>query len=358
MPLLLLVAFEQSYVIHKRKTAKFCCIGFDRGHRLKNTDGLKCVSRLLRYSMWFISAGLLVFNCVMNARVIESTRGGSNAYLLKQRRFTTKGMLQSSSTAAGGGGMNPQAGDLVEYVIVVTFTFYFGLSLWNYGKNFSMKMTAMPCNRWMAMLFGSLQLLILSLLPDTFTVFTADLSVVLYMLTMILLQREVLLDLTKLMDYDKNSKREDAAGGSVDSTGISLGGMEGGGGGGGTRNGSGIHSLPSWALGNAMTELASATRAEVNLIEEMEKNNRHPFANPMRSGGGGGGGGGESKSAATGDRPRIKPPGEVGLGAIARLKAMHAKNVKFRPLAPNYVAALAKAQEGGDSKTGEATAAE
>ena len=55
MPLLLLVAFEQSYVIHKRKTAKFCCISFDRGHRLKNTDGLKCVSRLLRYSMWFIS---------------------------------------------------------------------------------------------------------------------------------------------------------------------------------------------------------------------------------------------------------------------------------------------------------------
>ena len=35
VPLILIVAFEQSYVIHKRKTAKFCCIGFDRGHRLK-----------------------------------------------------------------------------------------------------------------------------------------------------------------------------------------------------------------------------------------------------------------------------------------------------------------------------------
>ena len=68
-----------------------------------------------------------------------------------------------------------------------------------------MKMTAMPCNRWMFMLFGSLQLLVFSLLPDTLTVFTADLSVVLYMLTMILLQREVLLDLTKLMDYDIDS---------------------------------------------------------------------------------------------------------------------------------------------------------
>ena len=349
MPLLLLVAFEQSYVIHKRKTAKFCCIGFDRGHRLKNTEGLKCVSRLLRYSMWVISAGLLVFNCIMNARVIESTRGGSNAYLLKQRRFTTKGMLQSSSSAAGGVGMNPQAGDLVEYIIVVTFTFYFGLSLWNYGKNFSMKMTAMPCNRWMAMLFGSLQLLVLSLLPDTFTVFTADLSVVLYMLTMILLQREVLLDLTKLMDYDKNSKRSDIGDG-MDSSGISLGNIEDG----GASNGMG--SLPSWALGSAMAKLESSVRAEVYLIEEMEKS-RHPYTNPLRTTKVGGGGESKSVTLETPDRPRIKPQGEVGVGAIARLKAMHAKNVKFRPLAPNYVAALAKAKESADGKAGEVRAA-
>ena len=41
----------------------------------------------------------------------------------------------------------PQIGDLVEFCFLGVFTLYFGFSLWNYGKNYSMQMTAMPCNR-------------------------------------------------------------------------------------------------------------------------------------------------------------------------------------------------------------------
>ena len=250
--------------------------------------------------MWFISTGLLVFNAVMNWRVIESTRKGSNEYLLKQKRFTTKSMLAST-----------QPGDLVQYIVVVSFTLYFGLSLWNYGKNFSMKMTAMPCNRWMAMLFGSLQLMALSLLPETVTVFTADLSVVLYMLTMILLQREVLLDLTKLMDYDKNKAMGvtgDSLAGSLRSieSGVmphELGKADGG-------------ALPSWALGDAMLDLRVQMRAQI-YVEELA--NVKAYSNPLRG-----------SNRLPDSTPSIKPKGEVGRGAIEMLKYMHAKNTQFR----------------------------
>ena len=93
VPLILIVAFEQSYVIHKRKTAKFCCIGFDRGHRLKAKN----------FQVWFIAGGLAIFNVVMNAMIVM----GSQLDLRKQQRFTYKSLIE-----------NPQAGDLVEFIFM------------------------------------------------------------------------------------------------------------------------------------------------------------------------------------------------------------------------------------------------
>ena len=104
VPLILIVAFEQSYVIHKRKTAKFCCIGFDRGHRLKAKNfQVQVLSMVLRSSMWFIAGGLAIFNVVMNAMIVM----GSQLDLRKQQRFTYKSLIE-----------NPQAGDLVEFVFM------------------------------------------------------------------------------------------------------------------------------------------------------------------------------------------------------------------------------------------------
>ena len=155
VPSILVIAFEQAYVVHKRKVANFCCIRFDRGHRLNSTTYR---SNAMRLSMWFIAGCLLIFNLAMNILVV---RGDLDFHLDKQQRFTTKSLIT-----------NPQMGDLVEFVLLVIFTLYFGVSLWKYGKNFSMSVSAMPCNNWMYMLAGSILLFALNLLPDTITPFT------------------------------------------------------------------------------------------------------------------------------------------------------------------------------------------
>ena len=167
VPLILIVAFEQSYVIHKRKTAKFCCIGFDRGHRLKAKNfQVGVLSCVLRLSMWFVAGGLAVFNIVMNYNVMQSLDIND---IRKQQRFTYKSLIT-----------NPQPGDLVEFCFLGIFTLYFGFSLWNYGKNYSMQMTAMPCNRWIMMLIGSFILIVSNLLPKNITPFTGTVFCVFY----------------------------------------------------------------------------------------------------------------------------------------------------------------------------------
>ena len=183
VPLILIVTFEQSYIIHKRKTAKFCCIGFDRGHRSQNKNWqVQVLSRILRYTVWFVALGLAIFNIVMNTKVLTS-----EAPLRQQQRFTYKSLIS-----------DPQPGDLVEYIFMSTFTLYFGFSLWKYGKNYSMNMTAMPCTRWIMMLVGSIGMVVGNVLPPWITPFTADTSVVLYLMTVILLEKEVLDDLKNL----------------------------------------------------------------------------------------------------------------------------------------------------------------
>jgi hypothetical protein len=184
VPLILIVAFEQSYVIHKRKTAKFCCIGFDRGHRLKAKNlKVQFIAMTLRYTIWFIAGGLAIFNLIMNTSVVTK-----EIDLRKQQRFTYKSLIEY-----------PQAGDLVEFIFMGIFTLYFGFSLWNYGKNYSMNMTAMPCNRWMMMLIGSIFMVISNLLPSWISPFTADISISIYLVTVILLEKEVLEDMSRLL---------------------------------------------------------------------------------------------------------------------------------------------------------------
>jgi len=174
VPLILIVAFEQSYVIHKRKTAKFCCIGFDRGHRLKAKNfAVEVMSFVLRSSIWIVAGGLAVFNTVLNFNALAA----GPSVLRKQQRFTYKSLsklnnVEEEEKKKRGKKrekkkMNektdfsfsffvadveflvnePQIGDLVEFCFLGVFTLYFGFSLWNYGKNYSMQMTAMPCNR-------------------------------------------------------------------------------------------------------------------------------------------------------------------------------------------------------------------
>jgi hypothetical protein len=70
-----------------------------------------------------------------------------------------------------------------------------------------MKMTAMPCTIWMMMLVGSFGMVVSNLLPSWISPFTANISMVLYLMTVILLEKEVLEDMSRLMEW-KDGKAE------------------------------------------------------------------------------------------------------------------------------------------------------
>ena len=108
--------------------------------------------------------------------------------------------------------------------------------------------------------------------------------------------------------------------------------------------------LPGWALGGAIQNLRNTMLAEVYVDEE--KRQHAAYMNPLRA---------ELAGMHRGEAKvakktlRVKPRGEVGKGAIERLKEMHAKKVQFRPLAQNYLVALAKA-DSEENGTAEVTA--
>ena len=93
VPLILIVAFEQSYVIHKRKTAKFCTSGLTAATASSHAVP-SAVSPVCLRPPWLVAprSGLQRdYECAGDCV--------DNAYLLKQQRFTTKCMAKIRSLA-------------------------------------------------------------------------------------------------------------------------------------------------------------------------------------------------------------------------------------------------------------------
>jgi hypothetical protein len=69
VPILLVVIFEITYLVHKRRSVNFCGMYFDDGVRVNNTAFMSC---MLRNSIRSLATVLLVMGIVVNFNLFSS----------------------------------------------------------------------------------------------------------------------------------------------------------------------------------------------------------------------------------------------------------------------------------------------
>ena len=185
-PLVLISTFEQTYLTFKRRSANFCCIKFDDGHRKKST---RLRSKIARASAWIYGLGMLTWTLITNISLIYEPVEPS-----KMRRFTTKSLNVK----------DPWSVDVLELSIFLIFLFYLSFEIWRYGTTLAFQINTTYCNKW-SFMFGATTLILVSyLLPAAQSIYFADLSLVIFLVANFKIELMILEDLRRARALQKN----------------------------------------------------------------------------------------------------------------------------------------------------------
>jgi hypothetical protein len=140
-PLFLVTIFEMTYMVHKRRSVKFCGIVFDQGHRI-NTE--PC-SWFLRHFVRIVALGLFIWGIVVYFQLGSGT----------------------SDPTAGTGGFVDFHGASSQFVLTIlpgvimaAISLYLSVYMWKYGNDASIIVHATICNQWIFVFLGSLAFII------------------------------------------------------------------------------------------------------------------------------------------------------------------------------------------------------
>mmetsp|Transcript_20678 Transcript_20678/g.62913 ORF Transcript_20678/g.62913 Transcript_20678/m.62913 type:complete len:335 (+) Transcript_20678:120-1124(+) len=138
IPGILLFFYETAYLVHKRRSVKFCCITFDEGHR--RSYSLK--SFAARHSTQVVAILLLVTNILVNFDLlkIEDDTAGQTGYA-----DLTDGDHNEHVFFA-----------LVPSMVLAVYVLYFGIALWKYGTSISLTVYSSRANPWVITLIGAI----------------------------------------------------------------------------------------------------------------------------------------------------------------------------------------------------------
>jgi hypothetical protein len=160
VPFFLVISFELTYLIHKRRSVNFCGIRFDDSHRNNDYSGRVCLQTILRFSVWAVALFLFVLGIFVNFEYVfdESVHSGR------------KGLHEISDDSETHFILS-----LTPTLVLLVCTFYFGVSLWLYGTQYSLfKVHPTPFNPWIWMFVGAVALLAGQLMPTEIYPITAN----------------------------------------------------------------------------------------------------------------------------------------------------------------------------------------
>lgn len=120
VPLLLMVVFELTYLVHKSRSVNFCGMYFDEGRRVHNTAAMSC---MLRNSIRSLATLLLVMGLLVNLDVIQDNvtidalvgRAGWHSFFTMEGNAKAKMHLLLS---------------LLPVAVLVVVSFYLSIMLW------------------------------------------------------------------------------------------------------------------------------------------------------------------------------------------------------------------------------------
>lgn len=183
-PILLIVAFELTYLVHKRRSVNFCGMYFDEGRRVNKTITTPIKSFLLRNLIRILAIFLFAMGIVGN--------------------FDLTGELTTVNELAGRAGWwslvkDPRPWDekwplllsLLPTAVLALCSFYFSFLLWRYGTESSIVVHSSVLNPWFNPFFGTVALAAGQVAPEEWYPLTSNIGLLIFVITLLLLMAEV-----------------------------------------------------------------------------------------------------------------------------------------------------------------------
>ena len=196
VPILLLLTFERTYVLHKRRSVNFCGIQFDEGRRLK----INFKDWLLRNLVRIISGSLIAISVVANFAIVgEGNVADGHEALSVGWQYVFNTEISSKDTIA----QSVRAFmSLIPVSILVLANIYFAFVMWLYGSYRSMIIHSTYLNPWISLLFGTLTLAVTQILGGTgIYPLTSALGYVVLVISILILMVEVDKDMQAAAEF-------------------------------------------------------------------------------------------------------------------------------------------------------------
>jgi len=188
VPILLIVVFEITYLVHKRRSVNFCGMYFDEGVRVKNTAFMSC---MLRNSIRTLATVLLVMGLVVNFDLIQTgadvdaLAGRAGWWALAGEDWDGKVHLLLS---------------LIPTAVLTLVSFYLSIMLWRYGTESAMVVHSSMCNPWFYSFFGTLAMAVGQLFGEELYTVMSNAGMLIFIITILLLMVEVDKDINATTD--------------------------------------------------------------------------------------------------------------------------------------------------------------
>mmetsp|Transcript_15052 Transcript_15052/g.30623 ORF Transcript_15052/g.30623 Transcript_15052/m.30623 type:complete len:484 (-) Transcript_15052:273-1724(-) len=189
VPILLIVIFELTYLVHKRRSVNFCGMYFDEGRRVDNTAVMSCMLRNSIRTLAFVLLvmGLMVnFDKVFGAPVDElAGRAGWWPLFQDDASWDEKVHLLLS---------------LIPTAILALVSFYLSIMLWRYGTESAMVVHSSMLNPWFYSFFGTVALAVGQFFGEKLYPIMSNTGMLIFNTTILALMTEVDKDIVATYD--------------------------------------------------------------------------------------------------------------------------------------------------------------
>lgn len=205
VPIFLLVIFELTYIVHKRRSVHFCGMFFDEGRLGRRVQGVFSTpvkSFVLRNLIRIISILCLLMGIIANLDLLKDAV--QNDKLAGRMGWW---MLFMEGTKYDENGDRKVIWtwhillSLIPTAVLIVCSFFLSIALWRYGSNSSMVVHSSWLNPWFFPMFGTIALFIGQLFSTKWYPFSSNFGLLVYMATLLILMRAIDKDIISTTEF-------------------------------------------------------------------------------------------------------------------------------------------------------------
>jgi len=195
VPILLVTIFELTYIVHKRRSLNFCGLKFDEGRRVTSIITTRWRSFLARHALRISALIMLGIGIFVNLDLLSFV--------------TNADQLTGRIGWAALWGNNDKWSNADTLILISLFptnvliisSLLLTTSLWRYGTESSLIVHSSFLNIWFFPFFGTLALAGGQLFGVTWYPFTSNLGLLIFVITLLMLQTEIDKDVNLTMEF-------------------------------------------------------------------------------------------------------------------------------------------------------------